>query len=194
MAHYQRMGSRIGIYIQQFNPSAAMIQSLLSDLLIEDPLLAPLRDVVAREQFQSLKEHIGRGSGVALKDSLIHDLSKTYLPNVVKDIAAVLEGLLSTKATESRATYSSEKSDNQPSIPIDPWNDIKPMNAEEQPPPLSDGGIGVDQAKRLPGSEVCDKNLFNPMRDPEKDKAFLEAWNLRWFNRRYRPRLESDHP
>ena len=47
------------------------------------------------------------------------------------------------------------------------------------------------ESKRL-SSAICDDTIWNPQRDPELDKRFLEAWNLRWFNKRYRPRLEKD--
>jgi len=45
--------------------------------------------------------------------------------------------------------------------------------------------------KRL-SAAICDDTIWNPQRDPQLDKRFLEAWNLRWFNKRYRPRLEKD--
>lgn len=45
--------------------------------------------------------------------------------------------------------------------------------------------------KRL-SAAICDDTIWNPQRDPEMDRRFLEAWNLRWFNKRYRPRLEKD--
>lgn len=49
-----------------------------------------------------------------------------------------------------------------------------------------------EKQKRLSASEICDENLWNRQRDPEVDRRFLEAWNLRWFNKKYRPRLEKD--
>ena len=47
------------------------------------------------------------------------------------------------------------------------------------------------KAKRLQPVEYCDEYLFNRTRNPERDRAFLKAWNLRWFNRRYRPRMND---
>lgn len=48
-----------------------------------------------------------------------------------------------------------------------------------------------EEAKRLAASAICEETLWNRQRDPEIDKRFLEAWNLRWFNKRYRPRLSD---
>jgi len=59
--------------------------------------------------------------------------------------------------------------------------------ASVRPPVRDNAGY-----KRLSASEICDENLWNQQRDPEMDKRFLEAWSLRWFNKRYRPRLERD--
>jgi hypothetical protein len=50
-----------------------------------------------------------------------------------------------------------------------------------------------EEARRLAASAICDETLWNRQRDPEMDRRFLEAWNLRWFNKRYRPRL-GDEP
>jgi hypothetical protein len=52
--------------------------------------------------------------------------------------------------------------------------------------------IQKEKQKRLSASEICDENLWNRQRDPDVDRRFLEAWNLRWFNKKYRPRLEKD--
>ena len=48
-----------------------------------------------------------------------------------------------------------------------------------------------EKAKSLKPSEVCDENLWNPTHNPERDRAFLKAWNLGWFNKTYRPRLSD---
>jgi hypothetical protein len=55
-----------------------------------------------------------------------------------------------------------------------------------------DAGRDATESKRLGAAEICDETIWNRQRDPEIDKRFLEAWNLRWFNKRYRPRLERD--
>lgn len=47
------------------------------------------------------------------------------------------------------------------------------------------------KAKRLRTVEYCDENLFHRIHNPERDRAFLKAWNLRWFNKRYRPRMND---
>ena len=49
-----------------------------------------------------------------------------------------------------------------------------------------------EQTKRLNATEYCDENLFNRTHSAERDRAFLKAWNLGWFNKRYRPRLRND--
>ena len=48
-----------------------------------------------------------------------------------------------------------------------------------------------EKVKSLKPSEVCNENLWNRTRNPERDRAFLKAWNLGWFNKTYRPRLSD---
>lgn len=73
-----------------------------------------------------------------------------------------------------------------------PWfvkgSDPPSTNEKENDPQSEQPGV----TKRISPSEYCDENLFNRTHSPERDKAFLKAWNIGWFNKRYRPRLNDD--
>lgn len=94
MDKYGHVGKQLGIYILANAPRIQQIQGLLSDLLIDDDLLVPMRDAVSRPTFLSLYELIGSGRGSLQRDALLQDLSRSYLPVVVAQIRVLLNGML----------------------------------------------------------------------------------------------------
>jgi hypothetical protein len=114
----QRIGQQLGDYVARQNTSrteAVALRNIIADLAgNEARLLTPLQDLVSRKDFQTLKPHALTGTGQILRDSIANDLSNVYLPKVVKEIEAFLNGFLnttggvSTPSTGSIGTLASE--------------------------------------------------------------------------------------
>ena len=254
MNKYSQLGDRLGGYIRANNPSTQQLRAFLGDLLANDELLLPMRDVVARPSFGTLAALAGSGTGTAQREALLQELSRSYLPTVVSDVKCVVTGMLAL-AANGASSYSRSSSSSQDKADL--WDTTPP---ERQQSPGTRSGITVNQlaeelkatnsevigilfargivatgtqvldreavkivldglceseekreeksadlqkemvnakrskeeAKRLAASAICDETLWNRQRDPEMDKRFLEAWNLPWFNKRYRPRLNDE--
>jgi hypothetical protein len=192
MSSYRRVGARLGAYIVSKDPTTQQIQAFLSDLLAGDDLLQPMRDVVTRTHFATLQALAGTGGGSIQRDSCLQELSRSYLPMVVDRVGDFLDGMLDKPLECSFSTSQNNAPGKSSAKDDDLW--FETNSASEIAVETALGSTQSDQEdmKRLRASEVCDENLWNRQRDPEKDKVFLKAWNLRWFNKRYRPRLERD--
>jgi hypothetical protein len=255
MDRYSQLGESLGGYIRVNNPSTQQIQAFLGDLLANDELLLPMRDVVARPSFGALAALAGSGNGTVQRDAIVQELARSYLPAVVSNVKRVLTGMLaltdhggssgpaSTNSDQSKEDLWSAKTQEQQHSPSarsritvnQLADEIKATSSEVISILLARGIVATatqaldrdavkivldgiceseeecdeksadleremansksskEEAKRLAASAICDETLWNRQRDPEIDKRFLEAWNLRWFNKRYRPRL-SDEP
>ena len=206
VASYRQIGGRLGDYIHANNPSSQQIQALLADLLAGDELLSPMRDMVARPLFLAVQRRARTSRRPIERDALLQDMGRFYLPSVIEAAGQLLDGILDSpdnqqlssnhKGTSSSSSASIQEPRIQPSTPaagpVDPWATISdPTNARAEATTDQSRTDG-HSPKRLNASQICDENLWNNTRDPEKDKRFLEAWNLRWFNKKYRPRLEKD--
>ena len=211
---YQRAGHRLGQFIRSKNPSIQQMQGMLADLLGDDELLLTIRDVISRPVFSPLRDLAGSGKGAIERHALLQELGKSYLPKIVDSVGLLISGMLETaeegkvqvEERNPRPTIVSvpdqlaaasnrvDKKEASYSSFSDPWTaEIRVTS----PSPGDAGGesqhvADSEKPKRLSPSDICDENLWNSTRDPEIDKAFLKAWNLRWFNRNYRPRLEDE--
>lgn len=107
MASYREIGGRLGGYIRGNNPSTQQIQSLLSDLLANDELLLPMRDLVSRPCFARLKACAGSGIGIIHRDACLQELTKSYLPIIVSGIRDVINGVLDLPNQEGDASLNS---------------------------------------------------------------------------------------
>jgi hypothetical protein len=209
MLKYKEVGFRLRAFIQTCNPSIQQVQGLLSDLLADDELLFPMRDVVARPIFISIRDLTGSGSGLVQREALLSEVGRTYLPTVVLNVGHLIDGILEKAQDDADLSANKSHSFAPPVTGIGTPNaNSKWMGSGENEDPWgvsstqrSSGQNVVDEStekvndyepKRLNASQICDENLWNKARDPEVDKAFLKAWNLRWFNGKYRPRLERD--
>lgn len=85
-----------------------------------------------------------------------------------------------------------QKNSDKKAQPRDPWDEVKCTTNIDTGSSQDASDADTGNHKRLKSSGYYDEYLFNRTHNPEKDKAFLKAWNLRWFNRRYRPRLDDD--
>jgi hypothetical protein len=103
VASYREIGGRLGAYVRANNPSTQQTQSFLSDLLADDELLLPMRDLVTRQCFGSLKAFAGSGGGAVQRDACLQDLARSYLPIVVDKIRECLNGMLDQPARETNA-------------------------------------------------------------------------------------------
>ena len=101
MSTYRTVGGRLGAYIRSNNPSTQQIQSLLGDLLANDELLLPMRDVVARPSFTALRDFAGSGGGAAQRDALLQELARSYLPTVVDGVGQLINGMLDQPAGQT---------------------------------------------------------------------------------------------
>ena len=196
MSKYRQVGGRLGAYIRANNPATQQIQALLADLLAEDELLPTMREVVSRDSFQRLQGLAGSGGGTIQRDVLLKELSRRYLPIVIEEVNELLNGMLDLKQTPSsfRTEHREETTESKDQEPCDPWTSNKsvPPNSDSDRETKTAPKADPSTQRQLTPSEICDENLWNTQRDPESDKRFLKAWNLRWFNKRYRPRLERD--
>jgi len=194
MASYRQVGGRLGAYIRTNKPSTQQIQGILADLLAGDELLPTMREVVNRASFQTLQGLSGSGGGTVQRDALLKELSCRYLPIVIEEVNELINGMLDLGQTPSsiRTEYRKEIIESQDQEPYDPWASTKSVSADNDREKRNAPKTDPSTQRQLTPSEICDENLWNTQRDPETDKRFLKAWNLRWFNKRYRPRLESD--
>ena len=194
MTSYRGVGGRLGAYIRATNPNTQQIQGFLSDLLVGDELLPTMREVASRPSFLMLQGLAGSGKGTIQRDALLEELSRRYLPVVIDEVNELINGMLDLKQESSgiRTENKQERLESPDQEPNDPWarteslstqNDINMKNLPE---------IETNPKRQLTSSEICDETLWNTQRDPDTDARFLKAWNLRWFNKRYRPRLERD--
>ena len=101
MSTYRIVGGRLGAYIRSNNPSTQQIQGFLGDLLANDELLLPMRDVVARPSFTALRDFAGSGGGVIQRDALLQDLARSYLSNVVDGVGQLINGMLDQPAGQT---------------------------------------------------------------------------------------------
>ena len=92
--NYRILGRNYSLYLRNNKPSLSQSQSFLSDALAEDNLLPSLRDLISRPGFASIQLLAGTGQGLIERDSLLHELRKTYLPSVIEDITSFLDGIL----------------------------------------------------------------------------------------------------
>lgn len=107
MSTYRTVGGRLGAYIRSNNPSTQQIQSLLGDLLANDELLLPMRDVVARQSFPALRDFAGSGGGAIQRDALLQELARSYLPNIVDAVGQLVNGFLDQPAGETIYAHNS---------------------------------------------------------------------------------------
>lgn len=203
MAGYRQVGGRLGAYIRANDPSPQQLHAFLGDVLANDELLQPMRDVVSRTSFGGLKALAGSGAGSIQRDVLLQDLARRYISVVVDNIALVIDGMLGLPAVNTSFQQGCVASDNSlgaeeegrqvaREVSDDPWGVNEVMPALDREYGASISGLPRADQRQLNASEICDENLWNPARDPEIDKRFLKAWSIRWFNKRYRPRLEKD--
>lgn len=94
MVLYRQAGGRLAAFVRSQNPSRQQVCGLLSDLLVGDELLLPMRDLASRPCFSALQPLAGTGGGAIQRDACLQELSKTYLPSVVDDIAELINGFL----------------------------------------------------------------------------------------------------
>jgi hypothetical protein len=192
MARYRKVGRQLGDYIRLCDPSTKQLQAYLSDFLAGDDLLLPMQDAVARPLFHALRPFAGTGGGEVQRDACLGELARSYLPKVVEEVGELIAGLLEqTQSFTPPPNHQHNPVSSQVRNP-DPWGEPERISTSVAGDAPEDLKSIPKAAKQLGPSEICDENLWNQQRDPEKDKAFLKAWNLRWFNKRYRPRLEQD--
>ncbi len=207
VANYRQIGRRLGDYIHANNPSTQQIQALLADLLAGDELLSPMRDMVSRPLFLAVQRCARTNRRPIERDALLQDMGRFYLPSIIDSAGLFLDGILDPPgnqqlsdkhtATSSTPSTSIQEPGFQPNNPAaanaaDPWTSIRDARSDSTEATTEQSQTNAHSPKKLNAAQVCDENLWNHTRDPDKDKRFLEAWNLRWFNKRYRPRLEKD--
>ena len=192
MSKYRQVGARLAGYIHGVGPTSQQLQAFLGDVLAGDELLLPMRDLVARQCFSALCPFAATGSGRLQRDVCLQELARSYLPKVVEEVGEVVNGLLEKPDDFLLHSVGTSASVIGRDHVADPWGHPCESSSVDGRELEVDASSVPGKAKRLRASEICDENLWNQQRDPEKDKAFLEAWNLRWFNKRYRPRLEQD--
>lgn len=119
MASYRQVGGKLAAFIRTRNPSSQQIQGLLSDLIFEDSILVAVRDLVTRRSFVSIKHLAGSGSGEVERDSVLAELSETYLPSVINELTELLNGYLDLNSRIS-ATSLVYESSQETTTPIQP--------------------------------------------------------------------------
>ena len=194
MTKYRQVGGRLGAYIRTGSPSTQQIQGLLADLLVGDELLPTMREVVGCASFQALQGLAGSGGGVVQRDVLLSELSRRYLPVVVEDVNELINGMLDLKQAPFKSSPNNgiETTERQNQESHDPWESTHSVPADVDSINTGSRETASNTQRQLTPSEICDETIWNAQRDPHIDKRFLKAWNLRWFNKRYRPRLERD--
>ena len=194
MTKYRQVGGRLGAYIRTSSPSTQQIQGLLADLLVGDELLPTMREVVGCASFHALQRLAGSGGGAIQRDVLLSELSRRYLPVVVEEVNQLINGMLDLKQTPFKrsADNGAEIPKRQDQESQDPWASSHSVQANVDRANRGTRDTGSNTHRQLSPSEICDETIWNAQRDPDIDNRFLKAWNLRWFNKRYRPRLERD--
>lgn len=194
MTKYRQVGGRLGAYIRTGSPSTQQIQGLLADLLVGDELLPTMREVVGCATFHALQNLAGSGCGAVQRDVLLNQLSRRYLPVVIEDVNELINGMLDLKQVPFKGSADDgiNITENPDQDSQDPWSSSHSVSADVDGPNRVSRDTGSSAPRQLSPSEICDETIWNAQRDPDIDKRFLKAWNLRWFNKRYRPRLERD--
>jgi hypothetical protein len=108
MNKYILIGSRLGAYIRSNNPSTPQVQALLADLLYDDDLLSPMREVVLRPSFSALIEAGGSGRGTVQRQALLQEISHLYLPKIVNEIGQLINGLLDLSESNTNTEYTKD--------------------------------------------------------------------------------------
>jgi len=98
-AHPRALGAQLAKYVRNRPGSSghaiSAMQSVIADLTADQPDLGPpLRDLVARAQFQTLIQLAGSGTGEIQRNALINDLSRIYNPDTLSTIQEFLNGFL----------------------------------------------------------------------------------------------------
>jgi hypothetical protein len=115
VANYRQIGGRLGAFIRTNNPTTQQIQALLSDLLADDELLLPMRDLVARKCFSALREFAGSGRGILQRDTCLQEISKIYLPSITTRIAQLINGIVDLPEKQSTSAPQDQKEERIPS-------------------------------------------------------------------------------
>ena len=105
MKDYGAIGHRVGQYIRLNKPTTQQIQGYLFDILANDEILAPLRELSTRSTFHRLVSYAASGKGEAQLIALKAEVSQLYLPEVVEKIESFCRGLLGL----SMVAYTTEK-------------------------------------------------------------------------------------
>jgi hypothetical protein len=163
MQNHRQVGGKLGAYIRANNPSAQQIQAFLGDLLAEDELMLPMKDVVARPGFTALAAMAGTGGGAVQRDALLQELSRSYLPSVVEEIGLLISGLLDLPARQ--ATGESE------SIP-----EAAAGHQHSEEEKLQPTRLGKQQGKRQ-------RKIWSPFTDSPNEKP-LPDFELRDHDKR----------
>ena len=111
MTDYSHLGQRVGQYISRTNPTTQQIQAYLSDLLIDDEILTPLRGLSMRSSFHRLLPYAGSGKGEAQLIALKAEVSELYLPEVVEKIYSFCRGLVGLSTPRSSMEKHSSSSE-----------------------------------------------------------------------------------
>lgn len=94
MNQYREVGVSLGVFLRSQKPSVRQIQAYVADLVVNEELLVPLKEVVSRAGFVVLRDLAGTGRGRVEKLSFVRDIRKTYASSVADQIEAVLDGML----------------------------------------------------------------------------------------------------
>ena len=96
MSFYHQVGESLRSFICDHDPTTQQTQAWFRDVLQDDELMPAMLDVVARPSFRALHAltRSNKGQGIAQRDTLLQELGRTYLPEVVDQINAVLTGIL----------------------------------------------------------------------------------------------------
>jgi hypothetical protein len=154
VASYREIGGRLGAFIRTTAPTTQQIQGLLSDLLTDDKLLLPMRDLVTRQCFVQLQPLAGTGGGVAQRDACLQELGTIYLPDVIGHIGQVITGMLDLAAQtmgNSQNTESFLKSQLGDSVKIRPEESLKQIKSTQSLPEQVEWGWGDFSNAPLPG-------------------------------------------
>ena len=143
MTLYRQAGGRLAAYIRSSEPTTQQIQAFLGDLLTSDDLLVPSRDLVGRQSFLRLKDLVGTGTGIAQRDACLRELSRIYLPSIVRRLGELVNGMLDLPADISLHSDSASSFinyddpvcshiDSRKSRPVDAQSAMKPDAFEDR--------------------------------------------------------------
>lgn len=150
MSTRRQVGGRLGSYIRAKNPTPQQIQAFLSDLLADDELLNPMKDVVVRPSFAALRESVGTGGGAYQRDALLQELLRLYLPHVVDEVGQLISGMLDLPACKT--IYTTAAPERKLIKPVAP-DLAAPPRAPLMRQPTSDvhwGWTGYDSSQEFP--------------------------------------------